>query len=469
MNLETYTPEHRSELERLLASPSWQRVIQSGLIEEVKSDRIEPHETRSFIDTVVDQLLEFNEAKAKRLIEEGHTDEEYLCSQLGTWPEDLNGRDPVLSFLGLNVTPECNLEPKCVYCNQPWIEPAVDLEGWKRIIAEVTADSGDKGTYIYITGGEPLLLREWVWGDDGLVRFATERGAGINVNTNATMLTPEIALRFIKAGLAKLHISLDTPDRDLQNFLAGGDRFDRILEGIYNVQLARDLVGVPYPVIHTNCVLTNRNLDEFPQLFAFVLEKHKQTGDRNDPFFNDLFTHVIPVGGDGNAWLRPTAAEFRRFYEEVWETVSAMWDEYQSELEVPEEKRGALFGYFSNPFLRVHYEGGLDAYAEASAAGAYGRLALARRCYVAPTQAAFTPDGDQYRCGAHAIGHHLPIGNIARTGVFDAIRSTTPSQAALPQEEYCSGCALATLYINQSVESKLKEKVKALKDPSVDT
>jgi hypothetical protein len=32
----------------------------------------------------------------------------------------------------------------------------------------------------------------------------------------------------------------------------------------------------------------------------------------------------------------------------------------------------------------------------------------------------------------------------------------------LPTEEQCYGCALATLYINQAVEAKLKEKAESL-------
>ncbi|HIE30705.1 TPA: radical SAM protein, partial [Candidatus Poribacteria bacterium] len=350
MDLGIYTPEHKLELEKLLNSSAWQKVIRVGLVEKVKAERIEPNPTRDFIGTVLDQLLEFNEKRVKQLIAEGNKDEDYLLSELGKWPDGLGDKDPVISFLGLNVTADCNFKPKCIYCNQPWVEPSAGIEGWKRIIAEATQGPKEAGPYIYITGGEPLLLKEQIWGDDGLVRFATERGAGVNVNTNATMITPEVALYFIKSGLARLHISLDTPDRETQNFLLGGERFDKVMEGIYNVQLARDIVGVPYPIIHTNCVLTNRNLNHFPQLFEFVLAKHKQTADRNDPFNNDLFMHVIPVGGAGNWWLRPSEAEFRKFYEVIWPQVCDMWDAYQDGMGISKEQRGALFGYFSNPF-----------------------------------------------------------------------------------------------------------------------
>jgi len=462
MDLEVYTPDHRLELEQLINSPSWQRAINSDLVEEVRSDRIEPNNVRNFIDTVLNQLLGFNEERVRKMAAEHDMDDDRIASELGKWPEDLDGRDPVISFLGLNVTAECNFRPKCIYCNQPWVEPTVDLQGWKDITAEVTADSNGEGPYIYITGGEPLLVGEQIWGDDGLVRYATERGAGVNINTNATLITPEIALHFIKSGLARLHISLDTPDKRTQNFLFNGDRFDRVMEGIYHVQIARDIVGVGYPIIHTNCVLTNRNFEHFPKLFAFILEKHKQTADKGDPFFNDLFTHVIPVGGDENSTIRPTELEFKKFYTQVWDAASEMWDDYQEKIGVPQDKRGELFGYFSNPFLRVKHQGGLDAYARASAEGLYGSLALSRHCYVAPTQAAFTPDGEQYRCGSHAIRRILPVGNIKDRGVFDSIKAGISSPIFLPQQEHCYGCALATLYINQAVESKLKEKAQEI-------
>lgn len=317
---------------------------------------------------------------------------------------------------------------------------------------------------MYITGGEPLTLGEKLWGDNGLIRFASERGAAVNVNTNAMTLTPGVALRLIQAGLSKLHISLDSADRKIQDYLFGGDRFEKVLEGIYNVQLARDIVGTANPVIHTNCVLTNKNLDGFPQLFDMILEKHKQTVDADDPFYNDLFPHVIPVGGSSNDALRPTKEGFRRFYEEVWPEVIQRWDSYQEERNVPDGKKGILFGYFSNPLLRVQHEGGLDAYVKASEKGRYGALALPKYCYVAPTQSSFTPDGNQYRCGSHAIRRIQPLGNIKESGVFENIKAGIPGLESLPNEDDCYGCALATLYINQSVEGRLKETVRALID-----
>jgi MoaA/NifB/PqqE/SkfB family radical SAM enzyme len=461
-DLSRYTASHRAELQRLLATPAWQEPLAAGLVAQTASERLKPAPTRGFTDTVVEQLLALNGARAAQRVAEGCRDEGALFQTLSRWPTNLGEHAYKLSFLGLNVTPRCNIDPRCQYCNQPWVEGALPLAEWKRVVDEVSAANGDTGAYIYITGGEPLLLGADLWGDDGLVPYATLRGNSANVNTNGTLITPEVALRLIKGGLGRLHISLDSHDPAVQNTFYCGDWYDRILEGIYNVQLARDLVGVDYPRMHLNCVLTRRNLDAFPDLFAFVLEKHAQIADKADPLFTDLFPHTIPVGGDENAALRPTADEFVRFYEQVWPRVTALWREYQVRIGVPEKDRGDLPGYFVNPYLRVQHKGSLENYAQVSAEGRFAALALPDHCYVAPTQATFSPDGQQYRCGWHAIARWLPLGNIQERGALAAIRYGLESASSLPSAQHCEGCSLATLYINQQVEARLREKVAAL-------
>ena len=162
-DLSHYTSEHRLELERLLNSQRWQETISSGLIDEVRDEKIEPGKTRDYIDTVVNQLLEFNEEKVKDLIAQCYEDKGYLFRELSRWPASLGAKNPILSFVGFNVTAKCNFDPKCVYCNQPWVESSVDLEGWKEVIEDITINNNREGPYIYITGGEPLTLGEPKW------------------------------------------------------------------------------------------------------------------------------------------------------------------------------------------------------------------------------------------------------------------------------------------------------------------
>jgi len=460
-DLSHYSAAHRAELAALLETEPWREVLASGLVAEVAASRLLPSATRGFTDTVVERLTALNGARLRQLLAQGCRDAETLFEALARWPDDLDPHALRLSFLGLNVTPHCNIEPRCQYCNQPDTEHTMSPDDWKRIVDEAAAVNGEHGAYVYITGGEPLLLGEALWGDAGLVAYTTARGNSVNVNTNGTLLTPKVALWLIKAGTARLHISLDSSDRAVQNALYGGDWYDRVLQGIYNVQLARELLGVTYPGIHLNCVLTRRNLDSYPELFAFALDKHAAISDKRHPLFTDLFPHTIPVGGDENDALRPTAEDFERFYTQIWPQVVDTWRVYQERIGVPEADRAALPGYFLNPWLRVRHGCDLAEYARLAAQGRYAVKALSTHCYVAPTQASFAPDGEQYRCGWHAIARWLPVGNVHRSGVLESIRDGLEGLGALPWEQYCDGCSLATLYINQQVEARLREVVQA--------
>ncbi|HJP30626.1 MAG: radical SAM protein [Candidatus Latescibacteria bacterium] len=461
-DLSAYHPTHRARLEALLQTPAWQAAITNGFVDEVREQRLPPGSTRDFVATVVDQLTTCNEEGVRRRIAAGCRDRDGLVAEMSRWPDDLAGMTPLLSFLGLTLTYGCNFDPRCAYCTQSWQEPAVDLPGWKRIVDEATRNNEGQGPYVYITGGEVLTLEEAIWGDDGIVAFASRRGAAVNINTNASLITPEIALRLIKVGTSKLHISMDTPDAAVQDELWGeAGRRDRVLEGIGHLQLARDLVGVDGPGIHMNCVLNRHNLDRVGELFGFLCERKKRV-PKNHPQFLDLLPHMIPVGGDANVDLRPTAADFERFHDVVWEEVRRQWDRYQSEAGIEAEDRGPLSGPFRNPFERVDQGSDLQTYARHAADGHYGRTALSRRCYVAPTQASVTPDGLQYRCGAHAVRRTQSIGSTAGLGIMDNIRAGLDGGHELPRAEVCDSCALATVYINQSAENKLEERVEAL-------
>ena len=60
LDLSHYTPSHQAELEKLLQSLTWQETLGSGLLERARAGRIDPGQTRDFIGTVADQLLDLN-------------------------------------------------------------------------------------------------------------------------------------------------------------------------------------------------------------------------------------------------------------------------------------------------------------------------------------------------------------------------------------------------------------------------
>ncbi len=461
-----YFPEHRERLKRLMKGKSWLEILRSpGLIESVRRDTLNVTDFRNPEATVIDQLLSINGARVKDLIKSGGTDSELLLKTLSEWSEDWRGRHPRISFLGISLTSECNFSPKCLYCNKEEIPSEVSLGTWERVIEEAIGDSIPPGPYVYFTGGEPLLLGSDLYGDKGLIRFAAEHGAAVNVNTNAVLITPEVALKLIKSGLSKVHISLDTADPDTQNCLVSGDRFGNVLEGIYNLQIAREIIGVAYPQIHVNCVLTKLNLDHLPNLLSFLFSIKKIRSEnfagaiKKDPFYRDLLLHVIPVGGEENVDLRPDEEEVRDFLTGIWGEACQVWEEYLDQIGVPPSECDPLNSHgFYTPFLRFDHDVSLENFAEFAARGIYSEFAWVSRCYVAPTQAFILSDGLQYWCGAHTVSRPYSLGNVNEGGLCNNIEKNIRLLEGLPNS-YCLNCPAATLAINRNVEGRLMEKI----------
>jgi len=413
-------------------------------------------------------LRERNAERVRTLLHEGVRDENVLLEALGNWETALRGDDhfPIV-FLGLVLTLDCSFHPRCVYCNQIWVPRHLGLDDWKALLAEVAEPVPP---YVYLSGGEPLISGAEVWGDDGLVAFATRLGCAVNINTNAALITPHVALQLVKVGLARLHIGLDCADPQLQDELVqGSGRMNAVLTGIFNTQIAREVLGANHPEIHINCVLTQRNLFQFPDLLRFLLaiRQTRSMGFEgkvtDDPVFRDFAFHLIPVGGSENALLRPTAEEWKRFYTQTWAEAEGVWQDYQATVGVPEDERKPLAGHvpFANPFLRAHHRMSLEEYCEQAARGEYWQDALTERCYVAPTQAFVLPDGSQHWCGAHAIRRPQALGNVRQGSIRENIRANIARLAQYPDAS-CSGCAGATCVINQAAERNLRNDLATL-------
>jgi MoaA/NifB/PqqE/SkfB family radical SAM enzyme len=468
MQFTRYQPAHQERLESLIQTRPWRELLaKPQALEQWRSAMRSPPAAPAQLRVAAQYLKERNAERVRALIRDGVRDERVLTHALGDWEAALAGDAPLpILFLGLVLTMDCSFNPRCLYCNQPWLPRRLGLDGWKALIAEAAVPTPP---YVYVTGGEPLMLKEQVWGDDGLVAFATEHGCAVNINTNAALITPRAAVQLVKVGLAKVHISLDSADPAVQGELfQGPERVETVWRGIFNVQVARELLGADHPVIHINCVLTRRNLFRFPELLRFLLEVRPLRSARSaspaaDPSLRDFAFHLIPVGGSDNAFLRPTDAEWKRFYTETWAEAEQVWQEYQAAIGIPAEERKPLVDQvpFANPYQRVNHQMSLDEYCDQAACGVYWQGALTERCYVAPSQAYVLPDGSQHWCGAHAIRRPSPLGNVGEATLRDNIRRNLDRLGDLPGP-VCSNCAGATCVINQAIERSLRNEVTAL-------
>lgn len=478
MDFDHFAPEHSARLQGLLGEPDWQEVLHDGTLAAAARDLTAPPPIANVFALPVEQLKALNGARVQALIAAGERDEERLLAELGTWPAQWPAELPVrLSFVGINLSFACDMQPRCVYCNQQAVTECVTVEDWKRVLRSLKpagpianeatpADSSKpaEGVYVYFSGGEPLLLGEDLWGPEGLIRTAGEAGAACNVNTNALTLTPRAALGLVSSGTGRLHISLDTHRAEIGDaiFQAPG-RWAQTLRGLLNVQIAKSLLGVTHPVIHLNCVLTRLNADDFPAFLRFLLDMKPLVPGGLSP---DLDFHLIPVGGAQNDSLRLTAEQYERFFTETWAAADAVWQAYQAEREVPEGERKSLHEKmpFLSPYHRVQQHGDLRQWSRNAAAGLPGALALCERCYVAPTQGFLLPNGAQYWCGGHAISRPEPVGDFLAQGIAENIQQALEGLAKLPGAS-CRTCPGATQAINQTVEGRLRQTIREWLNP----
>jgi MoaA/NifB/PqqE/SkfB family radical SAM enzyme len=355
------------------------------------------------------------------------------------------------------------MEPKCLYCNQRPVAECLTIEDWKALLRSLP-HTDDGGAYVYFTGGEPLLLGEDLWGPAGLIRAAGDAGAACNVNTNALQLTPQAALGLVSSGTGRLHLSLDTHRPDVGDALYQlPGRWQQVMQGLCNMQIAKALLGASHPVIHLNCVLTRRNAADFPAFLRFVLSMKPL---QEEALSTDLDFHVIPVGGEQNRDLRLSAKEYERFFSETWAEAETVWEEYRDSRSVAEDQPKTLTAQmpFLSPYHRVTQRGELAEWAQRAGAGLPGALALSPRCYVAPTQAFVLPDGAQYWCGGHAIARPEPVGSVLDHNLCENLRRGLPGARALPIEQ-CRNCPGATLAINQTVEARLRQAIEEWLNP----
>jgi uncharacterized protein len=151
-------------------------------------------------------------------------------------------------LLALSVTADCNL--RCRYCYACGGESSASMS-WStaRRAVEVMAESFG-GFKIQFTGGEPLLNLELI---ERTVDYLGELGLRVpcQVQTNATLITPEVAgrLQSLKIGIG---VSLDGPpfvNDLLRPFPDGRGSTRSVLNGIFALREAGIRVG-------TTCVLS---------------------------------------------------------------------------------------------------------------------------------------------------------------------------------------------------------------------
>jgi MoaA/NifB/PqqE/SkfB family radical SAM enzyme len=171
----------------------------------------------------------------------------------------------------LRVTMRCNLRCRMCHVVHAQDDTAERLRAVRDIplgLAKSIIDQlAETGTYVCLSGGEPLLYREL----PALISHARERGVVTTMATNATRLE-ERAEELVTSGLKIATISLLGP-RDVHNETTCiPDAFERLAAGIRALDRVKREHGSVTPITIINCPMTDLNARRLNEVADIVSE-----------------------------------------------------------------------------------------------------------------------------------------------------------------------------------------------------
>lgn len=111
------------------------------------------------------------------------------------------------------VTWQCNF--RCEYC-YPFLplDNAPSLSEIKRKIDKIACEGNMQ---LFINGGEPLIRKDFL----EIVRYAGEKPLAVVIQTNGTLMTPEIADRLKELNVMQVELNLLAAERNLHDSITG--------------------------------------------------------------------------------------------------------------------------------------------------------------------------------------------------------------------------------------------------------
>lgn len=229
------------------------------------------------------------------------------------------------------LTYHCNL--KCHHC-QIWQVPleeikktTLGLEEQKKILDDLAAN--DVG-HVSFSGGE-MFLQKTVY---ELIAYAKSLGMKVSGNSNAYLISPEIARKIADSGLDMLYISLDGDNAATHDDIRGvPGAFDKVFEGVRNLRAAK-----PEMKLFFNTTVNVRNVGQL----TGVAKLAKESGiDGLTVEMTNTFEKYAPEGDllldNGKLpLLRAQIQELFDAYPELLPHPHGYFDEFETFLTEPE-------------------------------------------------------------------------------------------------------------------------------------
>lgn len=286
-------------------------------------------------------------------------------------------------YVKIKLTWQCNL--RCQMCNV-WRQ---SRENWLTlpIVQSLANELASLGTRkVHLSGGEVLLRRDIF---DVIDAFAGH-GIQVNLTTNGTLLTSDIAERLANSGIHNVSISMDGATPAVHDALRGKGNWKRTIRGIRNLRRAAKHARRKLH-IRTNVVITRRNYQDIVNLPEIA---HLAGADR---------LTLIPVDDPGGR-LRLNKNCIRQYNEEVAPFLA---------------DKALAYGMIGG--VEEAYPFGQEkADMELSKVGLYALdLYRGQPCYMPWLHAMIGPKGEVYPCCM--MRSAPPIGNFIKQKSFQAV------------------------------------------------
>ena len=205
-------------------------------------------------------------------------------------------REPELRRLFLEVTSQCN--EHCLHCGSSCTGAPADLvsiDTLLHVLTSVKEQLGIERTQLCITGGEPLLRRDFF----ELMTAANEMGYAWGMTTNGTLITPDIARRLAECGMRTVSVSVDGLPGTHDRFRQRAGSFEEALVGVRNLAAQN-----AFKHVQITTVVHAWNIDELDALFERFV---------NEPIDSWRLASIEPMGRAlEHPELMLTPADYRR-------------------------------------------------------------------------------------------------------------------------------------------------------------